>query len=137
MLRLESFLFLGTHGPVVRHQPDLQSKITKFFGIRGESEIEDEASGRLLTCQIWIHGGWEKQSELETHLDLLDLNVGRLHGKLKETGTVEQTFKDVTFNGFSQDPIGSHPDLAMGIQAGKVTWFTIGTLTFRQHTVGG
>lgn len=136
-LKLETFEFKGTHGPVVRHQPDLQSKLTKFYGIRGESEIEDEAGGRLLTVSMWIHGGWDKQKDLEAYLDKLDINVGRLHGTLKETGVVVQTFKDVTFNGFSMESIGPLPDLAMGLVANTITWFTIGTLTFRQHTVGG
>jgi hypothetical protein len=136
-LKIASNDISGVHGAVHRHMPEHVARVTKFYGLQGESEIADPASGRQLDCHIWIFEASFVTAELlMKYLTKLDNNVGKWRGDLIETGNITQTFHDVTFKGFEMQAPGPLPDLTQSLVRNKIVWFCMGTLLFRQHTVG-
>jgi len=123
----------GFHEQLALAKPVLQTKRTKFAGIAGESELVLGSGGRSITCKIWLNApAFGSSQALANFLSQLDDLVGG-HGDLVETGAVNQTISDVTFEGFVNDgPM--LPAIGAGLSQGS--WFVPGTLHFYQLEIG-
>jgi len=123
----------GWHERIAAAKPMLQTKRTKFAGINGESEIVLGTGGRALECKIWINSpSFGSSQSLAQFLAQLDGLVGS-HGPLVETGSVQQTFNDVTYEGFV--PSGPYLPVVGGVGMNAGTWFVEGTLHFYQDSI--
>lgn len=123
----------GTHGPVTMEPPLLHSKIVKFWGVNGETELRGGRGGRILECRIWLHNGYSTYRALGRELESLDRRVGT-HGTLtiRGNGGYQRQFRNCTFLGFTPDGLpGSGPvrDVAGTLDGG---WWIAGTLRWRQ-----
>lgn len=123
----------GTHGPIIQRSPDLQVARTKFWGVKGTSEILGFGGGRPLTIESWIHNGFTNPADCVTYLNLLDRYIGG-HGDLEVTtpGGIARIFHHVTFEGFDMGPWGILPDQSGTLDGG---YWCMGTLKFFQLSV--
>ena len=136
-LTFDNLPVAGTHGPVLTLPPALQTKRTKFFGVKGESEIRGERGGRYIYTDIWLHDEYTSAAELATIIDELDVAVGT-HGDLDVSGEVPRTYENCTFEGFTPIEPGIMPDLTTQLDGiGDVTYWCAGRLTwFQLHAPG-
>lgn len=145
MIEHNGNFFWGTHDSPVFTNPEFQSVRTKFFGVKGESEIRGETGGRIITIHVRLHNRWSSSDSLMSFLDNVDEWTGE-HGDLRITNTgfpfiggVPRVYPSCTFEGFSKDPSdygGPLPDL-VGLLDGNVpSWWIMGTLQFRQLITG-
>lgn len=128
----------GSLFPTQVQPPELQTKDTKFAGVRGVSAIHLETGGRWIELPIWLHGGYG-QGQMVQVLEQLDAAVGMVDTlSIDATSGMPRTFPDCRFHGFLKDPIGSLIYVGgnlSGETAGS-TYFTPGLLRFYQLTVG-
>lgn len=110
--------------------PELEAIRTKFFGVAGESEILGAIGGRTLEYFYYFSKSDWEQEDLVTNLATLKTYVGT-NATLTESGSVSETFADVTFDGFER--VGPQlPDTAGTFLGG---WWIPLVLRFRQLTV--
>lgn len=86
----------GDHSSLVLETPRPEVRMTKYFGIPGESVIMGFTGGRLIHCEIWVgdnYVGDKGLKKLLKKLDQIDLQVelfGTLEGAI---GTAEVNYE--------------------------------------------
>jgi hypothetical protein len=137
MIDFNGFEFPGTHGPLVIAAPELQMKLTKFQGVRGESAIMGQSAGRTIWCKICIHRQFTTAIRLARFIEDVATAVGK-YGTLRErrvanVGITQDNFNSVTFLGFEMGPDGPLPDTSGTLDGANPSWYCEGILRFRQH----
>lgn len=146
MIEHQDFLFPGTHASPVFMAPELQTVRTKFFGVKGESEITGESGARAISIHIRVHGQFTQSQSLMAILDSFDKQVGR-HGTLRIlsgqgtiwAGGVPREYPNTTFEGFTKDggdDSGPLPDNVGLLDGTTPSWWVDGTLVFHQLLTG-
>lgn len=138
MITFDALDIPGTHEAPIASAPLNHSIRTKFASVNGESEIRLGRGGRLITCRIIIHGGYQSYNALDQKLSELDQAVNR-NGDLNFTpgpfGGLQRTYQACTFQGFEKDPEntgGPLPDNIGLLDGTKPSWWVHGTLTWYQ-----
>lgn len=92
----------STVGPI--SEPELQIVISQFMGVRGESHLIGERTGRMLSGKLTL----EYNTELLLYgaIQTLDDKVGRLRGTLTVVGAGSTyTFEQATFISYVFEPV--------------------------------
>lgn len=134
--------FTGTIEGTYTNPPILQSKLTKYWGVAGVSELRGQRGHRQVDVPFILHMGSSSYAGLRGVLEELDRLVG-WHGTIEvnnPNNNVARSFPFSTFDGFT--PGKSHdsgplPDVANGLGMGINRWFIHGTFSFRQLLDGG
>ncbi len=124
-LSIGSLNFPGLCGPIIPANWELQMKLSKFFGVIGESVILGGMGGRPIAARFWMYDSYETAQDLENTINQVNSYIGE-YGTLSINGTAARSWDKVLFLGFvpAQDPLF---DSSLG-------WIMIGDLFFRQLT---
>ena len=116
--------------PFLPPPPEFEAVRTKFFNVRGESEIVGEIGGRTFEVPICLFGKYKDAA------DLTDFIESTLRELIGDNGTLELkddsgwgSFLDCTFEGFTPQPPGVLHDDAGTLDGG---WWCNGLLRFRK-----
>jgi hypothetical protein len=120
----------GMYSAPLFDRRDLQVQRTKFWGVKGESEIVGEWAGRQIEVNHWFYGGYGSQSEIFEALQALDKRTGE-NGRLEFT-EMGILLYDCTFEGHDLR-YGPLYDYAGTLDTGKF-WAEIG---LRWRHLGG
>lgn len=99
MLKFAGKEIPGSHGPIIYASPELAVKEIQFWEVNGIAEIVGGQGGRWLTIEHTLHNRCTTPRALVAELNKLKSYQG-LTGSLVESGTIAQTFKNVTFRGW-------------------------------------
>ena len=123
-------MFSGnTHGDIIEGPYDVNDKRSHFFGVQGETEIEDEPKGRDLTVDCWL-SGYASGQAMQNDLDQLRPNkTGQRDVTLSISGTstIDRSYTNCTYKGYTKDPRGIRHNAVDDTYRLRVT------LHFRQH----
>lgn len=119
----------GQHGALQKGLREIHASRTHFAGVYGDSEITEGPGCREITCHIWINdSSFSSSGALAGFLESMDLIV-LTNGDLVESGTISETLKDCTFEGFDPHPDGMRPGSGT---IDPATWWIEGVLRWRQ-----
>lgn len=99
----------GSHGPIIYASPELAVTELQFWESDGIAEIVGGQGGRWLTVRHTLHNRCQQPKDLTKELNKLKSYQGTV-GDLKETGTIEQTFKNCSFRGWEPDILPGQRD---------------------------
>jgi len=122
----------GTHGLLVPQNGQLVTRRRHFIGVKGEAEVRSKPRGRQVSCDLLVHDNYAKLLDIETALEVLQVDLLGRHGNVVTIFTDEpQVLQSCTYMGFELDPAAPWPlyDYAGTIDGG---WWIRGTLMFYQ-----
>lgn len=116
------------HSNVMKSRGELQTWRTTFEGVVGVSEIRSKTVGpEQIEILMWL-GGKATADKVAADVVALDRRRGD-HGTLRQTGTINTTIKNCTFEGFQPTALGGQaaPAPCLGTDG---LYYQPGTLTF-------
>ena len=113
----------------------MQTKRTRRWGLKGESEIRGKPQGRPIILDVLHYGGFTTYKKLRKSLRGLDDRIGQ-HGTLQiHVAGITEDFKDCTFLHYEPgqgEDAGPLEDTGGTIDGG---WWQEITFIFRQNKV--
>jgi len=111
MIKFNGRIYSGSHGPIVATSPENHVRRVKYWDLSGEAEVRGLRGGRNISVEILLHDSYS-QNQLIAELNTIDSKVGT-NGALVETGNVQRTFQNCTFDGYEPIPFGGQSDSSM------------------------
>ncbi len=130
-----TFAFAGYSFPAINEHmyetpPEAPARISHYWGLSGDTEIRSGGGSRLIHLRVVLRDNYPTYAALAERLRLLHRLVNT-HGSLHIVGTVNRSFANCTFLGFSQGQDrgdGPLPDIAGTMGGG---WWIRGVCTWR------